>query len=447
MRSNGGVASVAEAAERPVTLMLSGPAAGVLGASWAGALVGRRRLVTFDMGGTSADIAIATEAGVNEASARDTRIAGHPLLTPMFDIQTIGAGGGSIAYLDEAGGFRVGPRSAGADPGPACYGLGGEEPTITDAHLVLGRLDPERFLGGGMTLRPDRAHAAIGALAQRLGVGPAEAAEGVLVLANANMAQTIRSITVERGHDPRDFSLVAFGGAGPLHAAELAEGLGDRRGRHPAAPRHHVRRGPADERPALRPDAHGLRRRGRDRRRGAGPRLRGPRGHARGAPRARRRRPRGRRGRAVPGLPLRRPGLRAADPGARGPGDRRGPRGVPRGPPRRVRARVRRPRRDRQPARHGPRPAPEARAHRRRAGHGRPRRRARPRRDLARRRTSSSSCPRRTSTARRSSPASRSPARPSCCSSTPPSPSHRDGRPRRRRRASCSSPTPEGPAA
>ena len=226
MRSNGGVASVAEAAERPVTLMLSGPAAGVLGASWAGALVGRRRLVTFDMGGTSADIAIATEAGVNEASARDTRIAGHPLLTPMFDIQTIGAGGGSIAYVDEAGGFRVGPRSAGAHPGPACYGLGGEEPTITDAHLVLGRLDPERFLGGGMTLRPERAHAAIGVLAERLGIGPAEAAEGVLVLANANMAQTIRSITVERGHDPRDFSLVAFGGAGPLHAAELAEGLG-----------------------------------------------------------------------------------------------------------------------------------------------------------------------------------------------------------------------------
>ena len=215
--------------------------------------------MTFDMGGTSADIAIATEAGVNEASARDTRIAGHPLLTPMFDIQTIGAGGGSIAYVDEAGGFRVGPRSAGADPGPACYGLGGEEPTITDAHLVLGRLDPERFLGGGMTLRPDRAHAAIGALAQRLGVGPAEAAEGVLVLANANMAQTIRSITVERGHDPRDFSLVAFGGAGPLHAAELAEGLGIGEVVIPPHPGHHVGRGPADERPALRPDAHGLR--------------------------------------------------------------------------------------------------------------------------------------------------------------------------------------------
>jgi N-methylhydantoinase A len=226
MRSNGGVASVPEAAARPVTLMLSGPAAGVLGAEWAGGLVGRKRLITFDMGGTSADIGLVTEEGVNEASARDTQIAGYPILVPMFDIETIGAGGGSIARVDEAGAFQVGPRSAGAVPGPACYGNGGDQPTITDAHLVLGRLDPERFLGGDMRLDPASSEAVIDGLAGELGLSRLETAEGILTLANANMAQTIRSITIERGRDPRDFALVAFGGAGPLHAAELAAMLG-----------------------------------------------------------------------------------------------------------------------------------------------------------------------------------------------------------------------------
>lgn len=222
MRSNGGVASVDEAAERPVTLMLSGPAAGVLGAQWAGQLVGRDRLITFDMGGTSADIGLVTETGVNEASARDTQIAGYPILVPMFDIETIGAGGGSIARVDDAGAFIVGPRSAGAQPGPAAYGFGGTQPTITDAHLVLGRLHPERFLGGEMKLNVRAAEDVIDALATELGLTRSETAEGILTLANANMSQTIRSITVERGRDPRDFALVAFGGAGPLHAAELA---------------------------------------------------------------------------------------------------------------------------------------------------------------------------------------------------------------------------------
>ncbi|MCW2998891.1 MAG: hydantoinase/oxoprolinase family protein [Solirubrobacterales bacterium] len=222
MRSNGGVASVEEAAARPVTLMLSGPAAGVLGAQWAGSLVDRNRLITFDMGGTSADIGLVTEAGVQEASARDTQIAGYPILVPMFDIETIGAGGGSIARVDDAGAFVVGPRSAGAVPGPACYGGGGTAPTITDAQLVLGRLDPARFLGGEMALDVAAAEAVIDTLAEQLGLSREETAEGILTLANANMAQTIRSITVERGRDPRDFTLVAFGGAGPLHAAELA---------------------------------------------------------------------------------------------------------------------------------------------------------------------------------------------------------------------------------
>jgi N-methylhydantoinase A/oxoprolinase/acetone carboxylase beta subunit len=226
MMSNGGVAGAAAAAERPVTLLLSGPAAGVLGGRWTGGLAKRDRVITFDMGGTSADIGIVTEQGITEASARDTHVAGFPLLVPMIDVYTIGAGGGSIARLDEAGGFRVGPHSAGASPGPACYGLGGSEPTITDANVVLGRIDPERFLGGEMRLDRDLAAEAVGRLASRLGLELLEAAAGIVTIANANMARAIRSRTVQRGHDPREFALVAFGGAGPLHACELAESLG-----------------------------------------------------------------------------------------------------------------------------------------------------------------------------------------------------------------------------
>jgi N-methylhydantoinase A len=225
MMSSGGVASARAAAERPVTLLLSGPAAGILGGQWAGALVGRRRLITFDMGGTSADIGIATDEGVSESSARDTWVGGYPLLVPMLDVHTIGAGGGSIAYVDEGGAFRVGPRSAGAVPGPAAYGQGGEEPTITDAHLVLGRIDPDRFLGGRMKLDREAALSVVGELAGRLGLSSVEAAEGALTIANSNMARAIRSRTIEKGHDPRDFALVAFGGAGPLHAADVADAL------------------------------------------------------------------------------------------------------------------------------------------------------------------------------------------------------------------------------
>jgi len=225
MMSNGGIASVRAAAEKPVTLLLSGPAAGVLGGVWTGALCGRERLITFDMGGTSADIGIVTERGIEEASARDTEVAGYPLLVPMIDVHTIGAGGGSIAFVDEGGAFRVGPRSAGAAPGPACYGLGGEEPTITDANVVLGRIDPARFLGGEMPLDRDRAVAAVGRLAETLGLDLLAAAEGIVTIANENMARAIRSRTVQKGHDPRDFALVAFGGAGPLHACEVAASL------------------------------------------------------------------------------------------------------------------------------------------------------------------------------------------------------------------------------
>ncbi len=223
MMSSGGVASVHAAAERPVTLLLSGPAAGILGGQWAGALAGRTRLITFDMGGTSADIGIVTEDGVSEASARDTWIGGYPLLVPMLDVHAIGAGGGSIAYVDDGGAFRVGPRSAGATPGPACYGHGGQEPTISDAHAVLGRLDPDRFLGGRMILDRAAAVAVVQTLADELGLGLEAAAEGILTIANSNMARAIRSRTIEKGHDPREFALVAFGGAGPLHAADVAD--------------------------------------------------------------------------------------------------------------------------------------------------------------------------------------------------------------------------------
>ena len=226
MSSNGGVATVRTVTERPVVTLLSGPAAGVLGGRWAGELSGRRKLITFDMGGTSADIGIVDGGRFAEATARDTWIAGYPVLVSMIDIHTIGAGGGSIARVDRGGGFRVGPESAGATPGPAAYGRGGREPTVTDANVVLGRLDRDYFLGGEMALDEAAARAAIGRLAAGLGLDEREAAEGVLAIVNANMANAISSRTVQKGIDPRDFSLVAFGGAGPLHAVEVAARIG-----------------------------------------------------------------------------------------------------------------------------------------------------------------------------------------------------------------------------
>ena len=222
MGSNGGVATAAMVADLPVITLMSGPAAGVLGGAWAAGLSGRARLITFDMGGTSADIGIAIDGRFGEATARDTWIGGYPVLVPMIDIATIGAGGGSIARIDAGGAFKVGPESAGSRPGPACYGRGGTRPTVTDANLVLGRLDAGSFLGGEMALAPARAEAAIAGLAEALGIDAHEAAEGVLTIVNSNMANAIRSKTVQKGLDPRDFALVAFGGAGPLHGAEVA---------------------------------------------------------------------------------------------------------------------------------------------------------------------------------------------------------------------------------
>jgi N-methylhydantoinase A/oxoprolinase/acetone carboxylase beta subunit len=226
MTSNGGVATAKMVSERPVMTLLSGPAAGVLGGAWAGALSDRDKLITFDMGGTSADIGIVNQGVFAEASARDTWIAGYPLLVPMIDIHTIGAGGGSIAYTDSGGAFRVGPRSAGAVPGPAAYGRGGTEPTVTDANVVLGRLDKDFFLGGEMSLDETASQRVIGHLAEAVRLDRHATAEGVLTIVTANMANAIRSRTVQKGIDPRDFALVAFGGAGPLHAVDVAKELG-----------------------------------------------------------------------------------------------------------------------------------------------------------------------------------------------------------------------------
>jgi N-methylhydantoinase A len=226
MGSNGGVATAKMVSERPVLTLLSGPAAGVLGGAWSGALSHKSKLITFDVGGTSADIGLVVDGQFAEATARDTWIGGYPIMAPMIDVHTIGAGGGSIAYVDAGGAFRVGPRSAGAQPGPAAYGRGGDRPTVTDAHVVLGRLDPDFFLGGEMSLNVDAAYGVIGRLADELRMSIHDTAEGVLTIVNANMANAIRSRTVQKGLDPRDFSLMAFGGAGPLHGVDVARALG-----------------------------------------------------------------------------------------------------------------------------------------------------------------------------------------------------------------------------
>lgn len=222
MASNGGVVTPRMVTENPALTMMSGLAAGVIGGVWVGQQCGRDKVITFDIGGTSADIGIAVDGVCAETDARSTSIAGFPLLMPMLDIHTIGAGGGSIAYVDQGGAFKVGPQSAGANPGPAAYGRGGTQPTVTDANLVLGRLEAGDFLGGDMGLDLDAAHDVINALAAELKMTPLEAAEGVLTILNANMANAIRSRTVQRGIDPRAFSLVAMGGAGPLQGVEVA---------------------------------------------------------------------------------------------------------------------------------------------------------------------------------------------------------------------------------
>ena len=225
-QSNGGLMSPARARALPVRTALSGPATGVVGAIDAGARSGLRDLITLDMGGTSADVSLVRDLKADVALER--AVAGLPIRLPSIDVQTVGAGGGSIAWFDRDGLLKVGPQSAGAEPGPACYGRGGTEPTVTDANLLLGRLSARGLLGGRMTLDRDRAAQAFARVAGELGYGVERAAHGVNGVVVANMVRAIRTISVERGHDPRDFTLVAFGGAGPLHARDVAEALGIR---------------------------------------------------------------------------------------------------------------------------------------------------------------------------------------------------------------------------
>lgn len=226
IQSNGGIATVETCAQKAVGILMSGPAGGVIGGRAEGLLCGRSNLITVDIGGTSADISTIPDGRIKIMNARDSYVSGHPILVPMIDLVSIGAGGGSIAFIDSAGGFHVGPRSAGADPGPACYGKGGEEPTVTDAQVVLGRLDADKMLGGDLPLDPDLAYKAVESkVAKPLGLSPVEAALGIIKVINSNMALAIRSNSVARGIDPREFALVPFGGAGPLHGVALAEAI------------------------------------------------------------------------------------------------------------------------------------------------------------------------------------------------------------------------------
>lgn len=222
MQSSAFTIRADQAAKRAVNLLLSGPAGGLMGALRIGDELGRPQLLTFDMGGTSTDVAL-IDGQVNLTS--EGSIGPYPVAVPMVDMHTIGAGGGSIARVDEGGMLAVGPESAGADPGPACYGRGGSLPTVTDANLVLGRLRPAAFLGGGMPLDPAAGRLAVGQLAGQMGLSLQQTAQGIIDLANEHMAQALRVISVQRGIDPASYTLTAFGGAGGLHVCALAEAL------------------------------------------------------------------------------------------------------------------------------------------------------------------------------------------------------------------------------
>jgi N-methylhydantoinase A/oxoprolinase/acetone carboxylase beta subunit len=221
MQSNGGSISAAAARERPIRAVLSGPAAGVVGARLSARAAGFPKIISFDMGGTSTDVSLVDE---RIATTAESVIGDFPVRLPMIDIHTVGAGGGSIASVDSGGALCVGPRSAGGDPGPACYGKGTEF-TVTDANLLLGRMDPDNSLGGRMRLDAARAKTAAATIARLLRLGELELADAVVRVANANMERAIRVVSLERGHDPRDFALLAFGGAGGMHACEIAAEL------------------------------------------------------------------------------------------------------------------------------------------------------------------------------------------------------------------------------
>jgi len=223
-QSSGGLMSLATARDFPVRTALSGPAAGVIGALHVANSAGRPNVITLDMGGTSADVALIR--GGRADIAFDRTVAGFPIRLPMVDINTVGAGGGSIAWFDRDGLMKVGPLSAGADPGPACYGRGGTDPTVSDANLILGRLSPRGLLDGRMALDAELARSAFAPATERLGYSVERTAHGMLGIVVANMVRAIRTISVERGHDPRKFALMPFGGAGPLHARDVAAALG-----------------------------------------------------------------------------------------------------------------------------------------------------------------------------------------------------------------------------
>ncbi len=222
MESNGGAMTAGAARQKPIQTLLSGPVGGAIGAREIARALDRPNLICVDMGGTSFDASLIV-AG-EPSSSSEAEIEGLPIQMSILDIHVIGAGGGSLAWL-EGGHIRVGPESAGADPGPACYGRGGTQPTVTDANLVLGRIDPENFASGGITLDVAAAKRAVGTIAGELGLGLEEMAQGILDIINAKMADAIRTITIRRGIDPREFALLAYGGAGPMHAIALADQL------------------------------------------------------------------------------------------------------------------------------------------------------------------------------------------------------------------------------
>jgi N-methylhydantoinase A len=224
LHSGGGMMSVAAARARPLAMAMSGPAAGVAAAAYTARALGIKCALAFDMGGTTTDVCLIAD-GIPETAAQ-RRLGEYPVRLPMLAVESIGAGGGSIARVEGTGSLKVGPVSAGAVPGPACYGLGGEEPTVTDANLLLGRLDPDRIYGGSIRLDPGRAERALGALGRRLGLSVMAAAQGVVDVANASMLRALRLVSVQRGYDLREFSLIAYGGAGPLHAGALARQAG-----------------------------------------------------------------------------------------------------------------------------------------------------------------------------------------------------------------------------
>jgi len=232
--SNGGIMSVHEASNFPVKTALSGPAAGVIGAHFVTRLMGVSNAITIDVGGTSTDISLIVNDSLT--SSKDREITGYPVRIPSLDITTIGAGGGSIAWVDSGGALKVGPQSAGAEPGPACYGRGGESATITDARVALGHLNQEKLLAGRLPIDAAKSFKAVKSIGDKLDMGLFETAQGIITVGNSNIVREIKRVTVERGYNPEDFELVAFGGAGPLHAAELMKELNIKKAIIPRTP-------------------------------------------------------------------------------------------------------------------------------------------------------------------------------------------------------------------